>query len=64
MSSSGKVNGCLPFTKKFPTFRLERKCKGYYDVSFPENFQNFRDVLKGVPKFSTEIPNRKCVYHL
>ena len=64
MSSSRKVNGCLPFTKKFPTFRLERKWKGYYDVSCPENFQIFRDVLKGVPKFPTKIPNRKCVYHL
>ena len=64
MSSRGKVNGCLPFTKKFPTFWLERKWKGYYDVSCPENFQKFRDVLKAVPKFPTKIPNRKCVYHL
>lgn len=64
MSSRGKVNSCLPFTKKIQTFRLERKWKGYCDMFLTGNNQNFQDILKGSPKFPTEIPNRKCVCHL
>ena len=52
------VDGCLPFTKKFPN------AVGMYMVrlfwcSRPENFQNFRNVLKGSPKFPTGISEQK-----
>ena len=42
---------CLPFTKRFPKIRLERKWKTTFWVVPAENFREKRNIWKGSPVF-------------